>query len=132
MEARWLKRVNENDVEERFYPITHINAVVMGEGDNLDSLKEFSAKADRIINPDCEQHTLFAAGWVGNTAPYTYTVTGYDGKTVEVLEDVTMTMAQLAAIESAKIKSNPMIAENILYAFGEKPKIDLPVLLRVL
>lgn len=130
MKARWLTRVNENETEERFYPITHINAIVMGD-QNLGSLQEFSAIADRIVNPVCEQRTLFAAGWVGNSAPYTYTITGYNGKTVEVLEDVTMSMEQLEAIENAKIKSNPMIDENILYAFGSKPSIDLPVILRV-
>jgi hypothetical protein len=130
MEVRWLKRVND-DVEERFYPITHINAIVMGD-QNLGSLKEFSEIADRIVNPVCEQHTLFAAGWVGDKAPYTYTITGYDNRTVEVLEDVTMTLDQLEVLENAKIKTNPMSDENILYAFGEKPTIDLPVLLRVL
>ena len=131
MEARWLKRVNENEVEERFYPITHIDALVMGDEMNLDSLKNFSDKADSLVNPKCESYKILAAGWVGNAAPYTYTITGYNGKTVEVLEDVTMSMTQLEAIENAKIKSNPMIAENILYAFGEKPTIDLPVILRV-
>jgi hypothetical protein len=132
MEARWLKRVNENDVEERFYPITHIDAIVMGDEMNLESLKEFANQAESLVNPKCEKYNILATGWVGDTAPYTYTVTGYDGKTVEVLEDVTMTLDQLDAIESAKIKSNPMSDENILYAFGEKPTIDLPVLLRVL
>ena len=132
MEARWLKRVNENDEEERFYPITHINALVMGEGESLDSLKEFENKADSLVNPKYESYSILAAGWVGDTAPYTYTVTGYNGKTVEVVEDVTMTLDQLEVIENAKIKSNPMVAENILYAFGDKPTIDLPVLLRVL
>lgn len=77
------------------------------------------------------QVTLSSSGWVGTEAPYTYTITGYDGKTVEVVEDVSMTMEQLAAIENAKIKSDPRSAENILYAFGEKPTIDVPVLLIV-
>lgn len=75
--------------------------------------------------------TLEASQWEGTEAPYTYEITGYDGKTVEVVEDVSMTMDQLAAIESAKIKSDPRSAENILYAFGEKPTIDVPVLLLV-
>lgn len=75
--------------------------------------------------------TLSRSKWVGTEAPYTYTISGYDGKTVEVVEDVSMTMEQLEAIESAKIKSDPSSAENILYAFGEKPAIDVPVLLIV-
>ena len=76
-------------------------------------------------------YTLLASGWKGETAPYTYTITGYDDKTVEVVEDVNMTLEQLEVIENAKIKSNPSVAENILYAFGYKPAIDVPVLLIV-
>lgn len=83
------------------------------------------------IQVDPIRVTLSSSGWVGTEAPYTYTITGYDGKTVEVVEDVSMTMDQLAAIESAKIKSDPCSEENILYAFGEKPTIDVPVLLIV-
>ena len=77
------------------------------------------------------QFTLNASNWVGSEAPYTYTINGYDGKTVEVVEDVSMTMEQLSAIENAKIKSDPSSDENILYAFGDKPTIDVPVLLIV-
>ena len=81
--------------------------------------------------PEIVQVTLVSAGWQGTQAPYTYTIAGYDGKNVEVVEDISMTMEQLAAIENAKIKSDPRSAENILYAFGEKPTIDVPVLLLV-
>lgn len=81
--------------------------------------------------PEIVQFTITSAGWQGSAAPYTYAISGYDGKTVEVVEDVSMTMDQLAAIESAKIKSDPRSEENILYAFGEKPAIDVPVLLLV-
>lgn len=86
-----------------------------------------------VIDPDPTyvKATLLSSGWTGSTAPYTYTLTGYDGKNVEVVEDVSMTMEQLEAIEAAKIKSDPSRAENILYAFGEKPTIDVPVLLLV-
>ena len=81
--------------------------------------------------PEIVPVTLSGAGWEGTAAPYTYKINGYDGKTIEVVEDVNMTMDQLAAIESAKIKSDPRSAENILYAFGEKPTINVPVLLLV-
>ena len=131
MQTRWLKRDN-GGVEEKFYPITHISAIVMGEGENLDSLTTFAEKADKLVNPKCDRYTILASGWVGSSAPYTYTIPGYEGKTVEVLEDVTMSMEQLEVIENAKIKSDASSSKNILYAFGEKPTIDLPVLLRVL
>lgn len=84
-----------------------------------------------IVSPEPEvvEFTLSASNWVGDAAPYTYTINGHDGKTVEVVEDINMTMEQLEVIENAKIKSDPRSAENILYAFGDKPMIDVPVLL---
>lgn len=90
-------------------------------------------KIDAVLgaNPQYVSYTLLASGWIGTTAPYTYTVTGYDGKTIEVVEDVNMTLDQLEVIENAKIKSNPSVAANILYAFGDKPEVDVPVLLIV-
>lgn len=130
MQARWLKRDN-GGVEEKFYPITHISAIVMGEGENLDSLTTFAEKADKLVNPQCDRYTILASGWVGSSAPYTYTIPGYEGKTVEVLEDVTMTMEQLEVIENAKIKGDPTNEANILYAFGDKPNIDVPVILAI-
>ena len=39
MQARWLKRTNDEGVEERFYPITHAKAVVMEDGSNLGEIK---------------------------------------------------------------------------------------------
>lgn len=84
-----------------------------------------------LSTPTFVDATLYSSNWVGEEAPYTYTLTGYDGNTIEVVEDVNMTMEQLAAIENAKIKSDPRSEEHILYAFGEKPTIDVPVLLIV-
>lgn len=84
-----------------------------------------------IPKPAVISMTLYSVNWVGSVAPYSYTLTGYDGKTVEVVEDVRMTMEQLEVIENAKIKSDPSSDKNILYAFGEKPTIDVPVLLVV-
>ena len=92
---------------------------------------EFYANLANTPNNTIIQFTLSKSNWVGSEAPYTYTLTGYDGKTIEVVEDVSMTMEQLATIENAKIKSDPRSDENILYAFGEKPTIDVPVLLVV-
>ena len=84
-----------------------------------------------LTKPQYVSYTLLTSGWKGSTAPYTYTITGYDGKTIEVVEDVNMTLDQLEVIEKAKIKSNPSITDNILYAFGDKPTVDVPVMLIV-
>lgn len=93
----------------------------------------YVAIESNVINPDPKfvRITLSSSAWTGSAAPYTYTLTGHDGKNVEVVEDVNMTMEQLTAIENAKIKSDPSSSQNILYAFGTKPTIDIPVLLIV-
>ena len=95
------------------------------------STTEFYDSLAKLSSPTMIPVTIPSSDWVGEEAPYTYTINGYNGKTVEVVEDVSMTMEQLAAIENAKIKSDPRSHENILYAFGDKPTIDVPVLLVV-
>lgn len=97
----------------------------------LGSEEDFYANLANTPSNAIIQFTLQASNWVGSEAPYTYTINGYHDKTVEVVEDITMTVEQLTAIEKAKIKSDPRSEENILYAFGEKPTIDVPVLLIV-
>ena len=56
----------------------------------------------------------------------------YDNKIVEVYEDTLMTEEQLEVLENAKIKGNPSEDAHYLYAFGDKPTIDLPVILGVM
>lgn len=84
-----------------------------------------------LANPQYHHYELYEYLWEGDEAPYTYMIPEYYGKTVEVIEVMDMTLEQLEAIEKAKIKSNPAVPENILYAFGEKPTIDIPVMLVV-
>lgn len=84
-----------------------------------------------VTQPEIIPVILSTGNWAGEKAPYTYTLPNYKGKTVEVVEDINMTMEQLNAIENANIKSDPRNTENILYAFGMKPTIDVPVLLIV-
>lgn len=84
-----------------------------------------------LQHPEYVHYTLLASGWNGSSVPYTYTISDYADKNIEVVEDVTMTVNQLEVIENAKIKSNPSEVTNILYAFGDKPNIDVPVMLIV-
>ena len=75
---------------------------------------------------------LEAVNWEGSAAPYTYRLDSkFDEVDIEVVENVNMTLEQLEVIENAKIKSDPSSDEHILYAFGEKPTIDVPVMLIV-
>lgn len=102
---------------------------------DITKLNENWDKLDAVLggsnDPSYIRYTLLASNWEGATVPYTYLVTGYDNKTIEVVEDVNMTVDQLGVIETAKIKSDPSSDENILYAFGVKPAMDVPVLLVV-
>lgn len=101
-------------------------ADITAMNDNWDKIDAALGTSNQYVS-----YTLLASGWNNTTAPYTYTIAGYDGKTIEVIEDINMTLDQLAVIENAKIKSNPSVDENILYAFGDKPTVDVPVLLLV-
>lgn len=75
--------------------------------------------------------TLLANGWVGTDAPYTQTVTAYVGP----YENGLITMAknatdeQYLAAAKAKIRvdSQPGSGNLTLKATGEKPNIDIPV-----
>lgn len=73
--------------------------------------------------------TLLTASWVGTAAPYTYDLsipTSYD---YEIhVNGATITDAQLAAIQSAQIVDN--FSSNLILAKGEKPTIDIPVIIR--
>lgn len=104
-------------------------------------VKDGSITADKLssdfidaiqMKPTYTAYTISASGWTGDTAPYTYTIEGFDGKTVNIYEDGALATAeQLSALASANIKGSPTSEENILYAFGEKPTIDIPVALGV-
>jgi hypothetical protein len=83
-----------------------------------------------LRKPTYSYVTLSASSWEGSEAPYKYNL-GNTGRTVEVLEKPTMTSEQMKAIEKAKFKGDPSQAENFLYALGEKPTIDLPIILGV-
>lgn len=89
------------------------------------------ADINKLI-PQYIPYTISASGWHGSSAPYIYTITGYDGKAVNVYEDGALATAeQLEALAAANIKGSPTSEANILYAFGEKPTIDIPVALGV-
>lgn len=92
----------------------------------------YTSLAKTTSEPEYVEYILESAKWK-NSGSYTlYDIEGYDGKTVEVMENITvMTASQLEALENAKIKSYPPSDMNRLFAFGEVPTIDIPVLLIV-
>lgn len=75
--------------------------------------------------------TLQNASWQGESAPFTLTLP-VEGVTAEsnqeILPTVDITPDQLKAYQGANIQDGGQSAGNItLKAFGQKPKIDIPV-----
>lgn len=74
--------------------------------------------------------TLLASGWTGETAPYQYdlgntyankdVVVGYDASS-QSSTDTTMTAAANARIIGGD--------STILYAYGNKPAVDIPIII---
>ena len=88
--------------------------------------------SEKMNKPIYVEYTLLSTGWVGDEAPYVYSIDGYDGKTVNVhVDGARSTVEQIEAIMNAGIQGSLTGSANKLYAFGEKPTIDLPVALEV-
>ena len=80
--------------------------------------------------------TLSASGWSGSSAPYTYTINNskiYSNKTVVLLSlPYNMTTEQRTAYKNAQIESgNVSTGKVILYAYGSKPSINIPIELSI-
>lgn len=105
-----------------------IATTAVGNADKLDDhdSTEFVLKAD---TSDIE-FTLLAGNWTGVEVPYcydlatTYPIASYD---VSVLPISSYTADQRSAILSATLVGG---TDNNYYAWGSKPKIDIPVVLR--
>lgn len=95
----------------------------------IDNISSFDDRFNEKINSN--EITLSASGWSGETAPYTQTVTAYVGP----YENGLITMAknatdeQYLAAAKAKIRvdSQPGSGNLTLKATGEKPNINIPV-----
>lgn len=75
--------------------------------------------------------TLLAANWVGNEAPYTYTL-NINGITSssnqEYLNGIGMTADQVSVLQAANILDGGQSTNTAtLLAYGIKPEIDLPI-----
>jgi chaperonin cofactor prefoldin len=77
-------------------------------------------------------YTLSASGWVGESAPYAYDLTStYPDDKYDVtiwLDEENATVEQREAIMNANTSS---CIKNVLVANGEKPTIDIPVILEL-
>lgn len=88
----------------------------------------FGGKAltSKIVNT-----TLFAAGWVGSTAPYTYTliVSGVTSNSnQEILPAANITWDQLIGLQSTNMIDGGQATDTIiLKATKNKPTVDIPI-----
>jgi len=116
-----------NELAENIGTLTELNT---DERTNLvEAINEVNeSKADKSTKTDV---ILLASDWTGDTAPYTYTlpVNGVtESSAVEILPQSSLTNAQVDAMINAiianGIQSNDCIT---LYAYGDKPNVDLPI-----
>lgn len=88
--------------------------------------------AERVAAPSTSfQHTLTAAGWVGEEAPYTQVASsGTNNKDANgyVALPQTATAAQIEAAQKARLRvSAQTFYQFTVTADGEKPTVDIPI-----
>lgn len=90
--------------------------------------KTVDTKASKSVSSN---YTILASGWSGSSAPYSFTLsaTGVTASNnVELVVPPTITVAQVEAYQSAAIVTGTQANGSItLKAYGEKPKINLPI-----
>lgn len=97
----------------------------------------FNITAPNIAYKSTSTNITLASGtWAGGSAPYLYGLTiaaVTDTNVVEVMPNYeTITDAQLTALESAQIKKIRQVAGSVvLYAYGTKPTVDIPIIVIV-
>lgn len=98
--------------------------------DKIDSA--IASKADKSIEKSA---TLLASSWIGDTAPYYITITVEEAtatNNIEILPAATLIQEQYEAMSSAGITGADQAEGSVtLKAFGEKPTIDLPIIVIV-
>lgn len=128
-------RVELQDWEgNAYYPQATDEGVLLEDGTNLKSWMEstrttLDGKAEKD-NPPAEI-SLQAAGWEGTEEPYTITVPlekATATNRIEVMLSATATKDQAIAFACAAILKGTQAAGSMtLYAYGDKPEIDIPI-----
>lgn len=101
------------------------NKVVKKALEDLEQDIEDDLKKEKVVTQ------LLASGWVGSSAPYTYdlsTLTPVIGYDLEILPPNTLTENEMKAVQKAQFASNA--DDNKLRAWGTKPTIDIPIVIR--
>lgn len=135
------KRISWNDIEDKPTTFTppiatesELGGVKIGKGLDKTIDGTLSAKVDKSTK---HQVLLSANNWTGDASPYNYAITinGMDeNKNWEVTNSVTplMTLEELEAFGKANIIAGTQTTNTInLIAYGEKPTIDINILVIV-
>lgn len=85
MQIRWMKRKNESNVEEKFYPVTHVDAIVYGDKKTYDEIANhvddvsdphnINEKIDAKINAALSNFSPESGGSVGTLSDLGLTAT---------------------------------------------------------
>ena len=111
-----------NTVEEHENAVTEITQLTSDGKTDIQTLIDNFNKGTVYT----ESTTLSASLWTGDGVPYTYTLGDYSEKVADVMLDTSkLTEDQYEAAASAKIQGSN---GSVLYAYGSKPDIDIPVL----
>ena len=86
------------------------------------------------LNPKTVSLTLSASGWSGSSAPYSYTISNSNITATNILDLIinANTKALVDALSSYQITGySQSTGKVIIYAWGEKPSVDLSATLVV-
>ena len=73
------------------------------------------------------KYTLAASKWSGSSAPYTYDLgSTYGTNAIIGFDSETRTQEQLETTSTANIKGS---SSTKIYAFGDKPTVDIPIVI---
>lgn len=138
-----IKKITWNDLSDKpstFPPDNHSHSVIDITEDDTHKFvtsAEKEAWNNKVNKSTTHAKTLLATSWTGDAAPYNQAITiegMNDSKNWEVTNSTNpmMTEEELDAFSSARILAGPQSADTInLVAYGEKPTIDIPILVIV-
>lgn len=138
-----IKKITWNDLSDKpstFPPDKHSHSVIEITEDESHKFVTSTEKEtwnNKVDKSTTHTKSLLATGWTGESAPYNQAIT-IEGMNETKNWEVTnctnpmMTSEELEAFSSARILAGPQSANTInLVAYGEKPTIDIPILVIV-
>ncbi|WP_343209476.1 hypothetical protein [Anaerolentibacter hominis] len=119
---------NDNSIELTS-KVTELSTEISSINTEVTVLKNtISVKENK---PEYIEYTLLSSGWSGSSTPYAYNLsTTYPSASNDIeiiLNGASTTAEQYKVVADAKIVGS---SDNNLYAFGSKPAINIPIVIR--